>query len=240
MIEFNKCPDCGAEMAAEDEKCPVCGAAAPEISDGSGFSGSAGNAGTGAFEPQQPPRPKKSAFAPATGGAFAGGGSRQPDYQVVYKPPLSSGTIFLMGFFGVLGLVLSFCASGIAAFLFMVSNSGWHGGGANWMPEHSATVFGVSFVAVSCLVGSCIGYNTGAYIAVAAGSARSQPGFVSIYSMIIAYAAAVIAGFAGALAVWALDPPPSSYGFFAFAGVLAGLSSGIYAMLTVSRREDRA
>lgn len=228
MIEFNKCPDCGAEIAAEDEKCPVCGSAAPE-----------NGGGTGAFEPRTPPRPKKSAFTPRTGGGIPaeGGGARQPDYQIVFKPPLSWGAIALMIVFGLLGLALSFCAAGFAAFLFIFSNSGWHGGGAHWVPEIMAVMLGVSFVTVSCLVGLCIGYNTGAYLSIVTGLARSQPGFVSFYSMVMAYAASMACGLILALAACALDPPPSSVEFFAALSVLAALGSGIYAMLNASRRE---
>lgn len=229
-------------MAAEDEKCPVCGAAAPENGGGSGSSGFPADGGSGAFEPRTPPRPKKSAFAPRPGGVTAaeGDGSRQPDYQIVFKPPLSFGVIFLMIVFGLLGLALSFVAAGIAAFLFIVSNSGWHGGGAHWMPEIMAVVLCVSFVTVSSLVGSCIGYNMGAYVSILTGLARTRPGFVTIYSMIMAYAAAMVSGLILALASCALDPPPSSVDFFVALSVLAGLGSGIYAMLNASRREVRA
>lgn len=229
-------------MAAEDEKCPVCGAAAPENAGGSGFSDSAGGRGTGAFAPRTPPQSKKSAFAPRTGDGIPaeGGGARQPDYQIAFKPPLAWGAIALMIVFGLLGLTLSFAAAGIAAFLFLVSNSGWHGGGAHWVPEIMAVVLGVSFVTVSCLVGLCIGYNTGAYLSILTGLARSQPGFVSIYSMVMAYAAAMASGLILALAACALDPPPSSVDFFVALSVLAGLGSGIYAMLKAARREIQA
>lgn len=241
MIEFNKCPGCGAEMAAEDEKCPVCGIAAPKNAEGSDFSVASGGGGTVAFEPPPSPQPKKSAFAPPPQGGMngtAGEGSRIGRYEHGAVSPLSSGSIATMGVFTVAGLIVSLVAAGILAVIFVLANvgmrSGYHG---DRIYETMCVLLGFSFVVASCFAGAGTGYNLGAYICMRYEMVRHQLTIISVRAMFSAYLAAFLSAAVFTLISRAINLNYSSLDMLIFLNVLTGIGLCFLFMWMVMRTE---
>jgi hypothetical protein len=241
MMEFYKCPDCGAEMAAEDEKCPVCGTAAPKNADGSDFSGSSGGVGNGAFEPRPSPQSKKSAFAPPPQGGMSdtgGPGSSDGHYEYGAVSPLSSGSIATMAVFAVAGLAVSLIAAGILAIIFVLSNVGmrsnYHG---DRIYETMCVLLGFSFVVASCFAGAGTGYNLGAYICMRYEMVRRQLTIISIRAMLGAYLAAFLSAAVFTLISGAINLNYSSIDMLIFFNVVTGIGLCFLFMWMVMRSE---
>lgn len=213
MIEFNRCSDCGAEMAPEDQKCPVCGAAAP----------------------------KKSAFAPPPRGGMNDAAveeSRSGRYEHGAVSPLSSGSIAVMAGFTVAGLAVSLIAAGILAIIFVLSNVGmrsnYHG---DRIYETMCVLFGFSFVVASSFAGAGTGYNLGAYICMRYEMVRRQLTIISIRAMLSAYLAAFLSAAVFTIISGAIGLNYRSLDALIFFNVVTGIGLCFFFMWMVIRTE---
>jgi hypothetical protein len=240
MIEFNKCQNCGAEMAAEDEKCPVCGAGAPKNSDGSGFSGASGGGGTGAFEPLPMSGSKKSAFAPPPGGRndSAGPGIQGGHYEYGAGSRLSSSAVSLMVVFAIAGLIVSLVAAGILAIIFILSNVGargaYHG---ERVFETMCVLIGFSFVVASCFAGIGAGYNLGAYICMRYEMVRRRLTIISIKAMLGSYLGAFLSAAVFTIIGHVIGLNYNSIDMLIFFNVLTSIGLCFYFMWAITQSE---
>lgn len=176
MVEFNKCLNCGGEIAAGEEKCPVCGAAVIK---------NTAAAGENPGEAFEPPRPlKKSAFAPAPAGTVTAA-----DYGCdrIAQPHNSIGCFNIIIF--VIGFAVSFVVSILAALHFFellyIRKI------ARVEIFSVPVIFSVvSFVVGTSFLGAALSYNFSAYIVAAEDYGRRGINFISMRSMALYYIAA--------------------------------------------------